>query len=131
MGFGDKTKSVKVHILAWSAFHGPSAAIPEVINHKDHDPSNFRPDNLEASGHAHNARAAHDAGRHDHTRTKRQRVLVTDADSGEAVGVYASQTEAARILRANQGSISQSLKSKKPFKAIIDGISRRYVCRPV
>lgn len=131
VGFGDKTKSVKVHIMAWSAYHGPAAAVPEVINHKDHDPSNFRPDNLEASSHAHNARAAHDAGRHDHTQSKRQRLLVADADSGDAVGVYASQTEAARILRANQGSISQSLKSKKPFKAIIDGISRRFVCRPV
>ena len=125
VGLGDKMKSVKVHIMAWSAFHGPSAAVPEVINHMDHDPSNFRPDNLEASSHQPNARAAHDAGRHDHARSKRQRVVVVDAASGEAVGEYSSQTEAARILGANQGSISQSVKSKKPFKAVVDGISRR------
>ena len=125
VGLGNKMKSVKVHIMAWSAFHGPAAAVPRVINHMDHDPSNFRPDNLEASSHQHNARAAHDAGRHDHARSKRQRVLVSDAASGEAVGEYSSQTEAARILGANQGSISQSVKSKKPFKAVVDGISRR------
>ena len=125
VGFGDKTKSAKVHVIAWSAFHGPAAAVPEVINHKDHDPTNFRPDNLEASSHVHNAVAAHDAGRHDHTRSKRQRVLVADADSGEAVGVYASQMEAARMLDANQGSISQSMKTSATFKAVIDGVFRR------
>lgn len=126
VGCGGAKKSTKVHILAWSAYHGPDAKIPSLIHHKDHDTTNFRPSNLIASSHSHNAIAAHDAGRYSQTRSKRQRIAVVDAVTGKAVGQYASQMEAARILRANQGMISQCLGfSIKTFKGIVDGISRK------
>ncbi len=72
-GLGGKKQWHLVHVHVWAAVHGPDQDIPEVVNHKDHDPTNFRPDNLEASDHSQNIRAAHDAGRFDHTRSKRKR----------------------------------------------------------
>ena len=127
LGEGGKIKSIKVHILAWSAFHGPEAEVPSTIHHRDHDPTNFRPENLEASNPVHNSRAAHNAGRFDHTRSKRQRVLAVDAESGAVIGEYESQMEAARILRANQGHISHSIQSRKSVQGIVDGVQRRLI----
>jgi hypothetical protein len=126
---GKKARTIKVHILVWSAVYGPNAQIPTVIHHRDNEPSNFRPSNLQASNYSHNAVAAHDAGRFDHARSKRQCIRVVDADSGESVGEYASQMEAARFLRANQGSISQCLSSEtsKSFKGVVGGINKRLV----
>ncbi len=99
VGLGQKKmRTVKVHILVWSAYHGPDAEVPRVINHVDHDKTNFRPDNLQASSHSHNATAAHDAGRFQGARSKRQRVAVVDADTGERLGEHASQMQAARVL---------------------------------
>ena len=73
VGLGAKKMWHLVHVLTWSAVYGPDQDIPKVINHKDHDPTNFSPDNLEASDHSRNTRAAHDAGRFDHGRSKRKR----------------------------------------------------------
>jgi len=72
-GLGAKKQWLLVHVLVWAAVYGPDQDIPPVINHKDHDPINFKPSNLEASDHSQNTRAAHDAGRYDHTRSKRKR----------------------------------------------------------
>ncbi len=72
-GLGPKKQWHLVHILVWAAIYGPDQDIPKVVNHKDHDTTNFRPDNLEASDHSQNTRAAHDAGRFDHARSKRKR----------------------------------------------------------
>ena len=116
-----------VHVLVWSAVYGPDAPIPTVIHHRDNEPSNFRPNNLVASNYSHNATAAHDAGSYDHTRSKRQRIFVFDADSGEAVGRYASQTEAARLLGAFQGHISRCIlgSSNRTFSGVVDGVPRK------
>jgi hypothetical protein len=121
-----KKRNCYVHILAWSAFHGPEAVVPKIINHKDHDITNFRPDNLEASSASHNAIAAYDAGRHDHTRRAWQRITVIDADDGEFVREYASQREAAIHLSAKTGSISKSARSTvRTFKGTVDGLQRK------
>ena len=128
-----KKRNCYVHILAWSAFHGPEAVVPKIINHRDHDITNFRPDNLEASSASHNAIAAYDAGRYDHTRSARRRITVIDADDGEFdaddgefVREYASLTEAAIHLSANTGPISKSARSTfRTFTGTVNGLQRK------
>ena len=126
-----KKRNCYVHTLAWSAFHGPEAVVPKIINHRDHDITNFRPDNLEHSSASHNAIAAYDAGRHDHTRRARQRITVIDADDASFVREYASHTEAAIHLSAHRGPISKSARSTyRTFTGTVDGLKRklRAVC---
>ena len=64
------------HRIAWSAYCGPDAEVPEIINHKDGNKRNFAKNNLEASSSSHNIQAAHDAGAYDGTGSQRQKVVI-------------------------------------------------------
>ena len=123
-GLGEKQWYL-VHVLVWSAFYGPHAEVPKVINHRDQDKTNFKPGNLEDSSKSHNAIAAHDGGRYDHARSKRQRICVVDAVDGGIVGEYESQTDAIRNLSAHKSNVWRSLaNSTRTFKGTVDGIPR-------
>jgi hypothetical protein len=124
-GLGTEKQWYLVHVLVWAAVHGTHAEVPEVINHRDQDKTNFKPGNLEDSSRSHNAIAAHNAGRYDHTRSKRQRIRIVDAVDGGIVGEYESQTDAIRKLSAHKSNVSRSLAySTRTFKGTVDGIPR-------
>jgi len=63
--------SQNFHRVVWSVFNG-DIPCDKIINHIDHDKSNNSLDNLELISQSGNGFAAHDAGRFDNTKVKRQ-----------------------------------------------------------
>lgn len=124
----------QVHRLAWSAYYGPDAEVPGVIDHRDGDKKNFGKDNLRESNKSHNATAAHDAGAFDGTKRARQAVQVFADRTGRAEpwlydgatpAVFDSQTAAAKALGAPQGHISQSIRKGHAFTADVAGVKTK------
>ena len=117
----------KVHRLAWSAYHGPDAEVPDVINHVDGNKLNWSKENLERSSKSHNATAAHDTGAFAGGKSERQavKVFANRAGKGEPSGVYESQCAAAKALGADQGSIWQSIRKGCAFAGSVGGVKTK------
>ena len=130
------------HRIAWSAYHGPDAAVPKLINHRDGNKKNFAMANLEESDNSHNGFAAHDTGAHDGGKSQRQPVVLRLAPSetgdvwlydGVNAAEFPSQLAAARALVAAgvcalanvQGTISLCLSKKWSFTVLVDGVATK------
>lgn len=127
--------SNRTHRIAWSAYHGPDAPIPEVINHKDGNKRNFALDNLEESNASHNAFAAHDIGAHAEGKRQRRKVVIHLLEKpnedwlfdGTNPAVFESLHHAKRALKAAgactlkniQANISRSM-AKGSFGVVIN-----------
>ena len=132
----------KMHRIAWSAYYGADAAVPEVINHRDGNTENFAKANLEKSDSSHNRAHAHDIGSYDGGKRQRQPVVLrlTSSETGEVWqydGVndaeFPSQHAAARALVAAgvcaladvRGSINSSISKKCSFAVLVGGVPAR------
>ncbi len=71
--------SQNFHRVVWMVFNG---VIPEnmIINHIDHDKTNNSLNNLELISQSENGFAAHDAGRFDNTKVKRQPMIINGVE---------------------------------------------------
>ena len=128
-----------IHRIAWSAYHGPDAAVPKLINHRDGNKKNFAMTNLEESDKSRNGFAAHDTGAHDDGKRRRQAVIIklTPSETGAAwmydgvnAAEFPSQHAAARALKAAgvcalahvREAISQSVSRKGSFTVLVNGV---------
>jgi hypothetical protein len=132
--------SMLTHRAAWSAYYGPGAVVPKVINHRDGNKKNFAMSNLEESDYSHNGFAAHDTGAHDDGKRRRQPVIIKLTKSETAGGAwmydgvnsaeFPSQSAAARALEASGvcalqdvvAAISSSLRRNISFTVLVDGV---------
>ena len=131
--------SMLTHRAAWSAYYGPDAEVPKVINHRDGNKKNFAMSNLEESDYSHNGFAAHDTGAHDDGKRRRQPVIIklTKSETGAAwmydgvnAAEFPSQSAAARALEASGvcalqdvvAAISSSLRKNISFTVLVDGV---------
>ena len=85
--------SQSFHRVVWSVFNG-EIPTDKIINHIDHDKSNNSLDNLELISQSENGFAAHDAGRFDNTKVKRQPMTINGVE-------YTSSYDAAMKLNPN------------------------------
>lgn len=107
-----------VHRLVWSAFRGPHAAVPAVINHIDHAKDNWLPGNLEATTHSGNRFAAIAAGRFEDSKWPPKKVRVCTEDQNGVFRAdtveYDSYSAASRALQVSTKTIKKSIEEHKP-----------------
>ena len=126
----------KTHRIAWSAFYGPDAPVPEIINHGPKGKKCFAKNNLEDSNSSHNAIAAHNSGAYDGTGSQRQRVVIRlllkpDKDwlfDSKNTAVFESHHAATKALvdagactlKNPQSNISRSVAKGRSFTVLVN-----------
>jgi len=117
--------SKRVHEIICTAFHGPKPSDKHIVNHKDRDRSNNKPENLEWLTQLENVQHALPFRPKCEAAPNRRKVAQYTKDGTKLIRIFDSVSEAAEVSCGNRSAIQQCL--KREDKSYSGGFYWEYV----
>jgi hypothetical protein len=105
-------KLKQIHEIICTAFHGPKPSDKHIVNHKDSNRSNNKPENLEWMTQKENVQHALPFKAKCEAAPNRRKVAQWTKDKTERLAIFHSVSEAAKATNGNRSAIQQCLGEK-------------------
>jgi hypothetical protein len=106
-------KTIRVHEIICTAFHGPKPTDKHIVNHKDRNRVNNRPENLEWMTQKENVQHALPFKPKCEAAPNRRKISQWTIDKTECIGTFDSVSEASEKTGCNRSAIQQFLKKNQ------------------